>query len=198
MKHIDWNERYNNGDKPWDKGAGTPALEELMRIAPQYFQTDMRALVPGCGVGHDVAMLHDAGVDAYGLDISETALKLAREAYPTLGDVWLKDDLFKMEHASVMYDLVWEHTCYCAIPPETRDAYVKAVFDLLKPGAYLAGVFFTETGQPPEVGPPFSTTRDDMFVKFNSSFDLEWEGKPTQSYPGREDCEWLMVWRKPS
>ncbi len=195
--NVDWNERYNNDDKPWDKGIGTPVLEELVKIAPQYFRPNTNALVPGCGVGHDVAMLHNAGIEAKGLDISETALKLAKEAYPELGDVWLMDDLFKMDHARSTYDLVWEHTCYCAIPPGMREDYAESVFDLLKENAYFAGVFFTDTGQPPEIGPPFSTTRAEVFENFDRMFQLVWEGLPSQSYPGRENCEWVMVWRKP-
>ncbi len=194
---MDWNERYKNDDKPWDKGVGTPVLAELLRIVPQYFQPDTLALVPGCGLGHDVKMLHEAGVNAIGLDISETALKMARETHPELGEVWLMDDLFKMQGHAETYDLIWEHTCYCAIPREMRNSYAESVFELLKPNAYFAGVFFTDTGQPPEEGPPFSTTRAEVFENFDRLFHLVWEGKPSQSYPGRENCEWVMVWRKP-
>jgi len=194
---MDWNARYNNDDIPWDKGEGTPVLAELLRIVPQYFLPDTSALVLGCGLGHDVAMLHDAGIDATGLDISETALRLAREAHPELGEVWRKDDLFAMPARAGEYDLVWEHTCYCAIPPEMRHDYADSVFDLLKPNAYFTGVFFTDTGQPPEVGPPFSTTRAEVVENFSRMFHLVWEGKPSQNYPGRENCEWVMVWRKP-
>ena len=195
---MDWNERYNNNDMPWDKGAGTPVLDELLSIVPQYFKPGTNALVPGCGLGHDVAMLHDAGINATGLDISETALKLARETHPELSDSWLKDDLFEMTDKALSYDLIWEHTCYCAIPPEKRCDYAESVFDLLKPNGYFAGVFFTDTGQPPEVGPPFSTTRDEVYENFERMFQLVWEGKPRLSYPGRENCEWVMVWQKPS
>jgi len=194
---MDWNERYNNDDMPWDKGAGTPVLAELLKITPQYFQPSANALVPGCGLGHDVAMLHHAGINAKGLDISETALEMARKAHPELGEVWIMDDLFDMSDQAAAYDLIWEHTCYCAIPPEKRSDYARSVFDLLKANAYFAGVFFTDTGQPPEVGPPFSTTRDDVLENFNRMFHLVWEGKPSQNYPGRENCEWVMIWQKP-
>jgi SAM-dependent methyltransferase len=194
---MDWNERYNNDDTPWDKGVATPVLAELLYKIPQYFQAETQALVLGCGLGHDVALLHEAKINATGLDISDTALRLARETYPELGDVWLKDDLFAMSDRADAYDLIWEHTCYCAIPPEKRSDYVLSVFDLLKPDAYFAGVFFTDTGQAPDVGPPFSTTRAEVKKNFETLFQLAWEGKPTQSYPGRENCEWVMIWRKP-
>ncbi len=195
---MDWNERYNQNDMPWEKGVGTPVLAELLSLQPQYFLPNKNALVIGCGLGHDVAMLHHAGMNAKGLDISETALLLARKTYPELGDVWLLDDLFAISDRSDTYDLIWEHTCYCAIYPEMRTSYITSVFGLLRPGAHLAGVFFTDTGQAPDVGPPFSTTRDDVFNHFSKLFHLVWEGKPSQCYPGREDCEWVMIWQKPN
>ena len=156
---TDWNERYNNNDKPWDKGIGTPVLAELLSKVPQYFKPGQKALVPGCGLGHDVAMLRESGIAAIGLDISETALQMARKKYPELGDAWLADDLFKMDYTDSQYSLVWEHTCYCAIPIEMRSKYAESVCRLLEPGGYFIGVFFIDTGQPPNVGPPFSTTR---------------------------------------
>jgi methyl halide transferase len=38
-----------------------------------------RALVPGCGRGYDVLLLASFGYDAYGLDISKTAIQKCRE-----------------------------------------------------------------------------------------------------------------------
>lgn len=194
---MDWNERYKNNDMPWEKGEATPVLKELLQIVPQYFQPKTQALVPGCGLGHDVALLHKVGIHATGLDISETALKMARNTHPELKDAWLLDDLFQIIGHDEKYDLIWEHTCYCAIAPDKRPAYAESVFKLLKPNSFFAGVFFTDTGQPPEVGPPFSTSRTEAFNNFDRMFDLVWEGKPSQSYPGRENREWVMIWRKP-
>jgi len=193
---MDWDSRYQHGDTPWDKGLSTPVLKELIKIVPQYFQKGTNALVPGCGIGHDVAFLCKAGIDAVGLDISNTALAQAKETYPNLTDAWIMDDLFTMADRNSTFDLIWEHTCYCAIPPERRTEYADRVYDLLKNNAYFAAVFFTNTGQPADVGPPFSTTRDEAYANFKRHFQLAWEGKPTLSYPGREGCEWVMIWKK--
>lgn len=38
-----------------------------------------RALVPGCGRGHDVLLLSSFGYDVYGLDVSSQALEEAKE-----------------------------------------------------------------------------------------------------------------------
>ena len=196
MENMNWDQRYLNGDKPWDKGSATPVLAELLDTQPDYFKPNMRALVPGCGIGHDVAFLHQAGINAIGLDISPTAINSAKQTYPHLGETWLVDDLFKMSHQTSEYDLIWEHTCYCAIPPSKRQDYIDSLLILLKPRGLFAGVFFIDTGQPPEVGPPFSTSRDEVFDNFNSNMQLVWEGKTNLTYPGRENKEWIMIWRK--
>ena len=194
---MDWDLRYREGDKPWDKGKATPVLLELTQNTSDYFKTGFKTLVPGCGIGHDVALLNILGLNAFGLDISETAIKAANETYPDLGDIWLVDNIFQLSGKENSYDLIWEHTCYCAILPEQRTSYVKSMYNILKPGGYLAGVFFTDTGQAPEIGPPFATTKDNIRELFSPNFKLVWESKPSQCYPGRENCEHVFVWRKP-
>jgi len=195
---MDWDQRYKEDDKPWDKGTATPVLFELSEKASTYFKPGFKTLVPGCGLGHDVALLRILGLEAYGLDISETALNTAKELYSDLGDVWIIDDLFQLKDKDGSYDLIWEHTCYCAILPEQRTDYIKNMLRILKPGAYFAGVFFLDTGQAPDVGPPFSTTKDDVIQLFAPYFELIWEAKPNQSYPGRENREHAIIWRKPT
>ncbi len=194
---MDWDQRYKDGDKPWDKGSATPVLAELLTQAPEYFKPGIKTLVPGCGLGHDVSLLKNAGLDTYGLDISETALETARQTYPELGDVWIADDLFELKEKSPSYDLIWEHTCYCAILPEQRKDYIASALRILKPGGYFAGVFFINTGKAPNEGPPFSTTKQEIIETFSPHFDLARESKPSQSYPGRENREWVSIWRKP-
>jgi len=194
---MEWDQRYKDGDKPWDKGTATPVILELAQQTSDYFVAGSKVLVPGCGLGHDVALLRELGLEAFGLDISETALKAAKDTYSDLGDVWLTADLFNLSAKEGLYDLIWEHTCYCAILPEQRTDYIKSLFNIIKPGGYFAGVFFLDTGQAPDVGPPFSTTKADVIELFSPHFELTWEGKPNQSYPGRENREYVFIWRKP-
>lgn len=193
---MDWDLRYKDGDKPWDKGSATPVLAELLDQVPEYFKPDSKTLVPGCGLGHDVSLLRKAGLDAYGLDISETALDAARKTYPELGDIWIADDLFKLTEKPSSYDLVWEHTCYCAIQPKQRQEYIESAHRILKSGAYFIGVFFLDTGKAPDEGPPFSTTKEAVITNFSPHFELVRESTPGKSYPGRENREWVSIWRK--
>ena len=68
MKDTEWDEHYQKGEVFWDKGAPSPPLK-------QYLERDAtrgRALVPGCGRGHEVALAVEHGLDAIGLDIAPT------------------------------------------------------------------------------------------------------------------------------
>lgn len=63
MAHIDRDETYQKGEVFWDKGAPAPA----MRQYPARQMASGRALVPGCGRGHEVALSVEHGLDAMGL-----------------------------------------------------------------------------------------------------------------------------------
>lgn len=51
MARIDWDEKYQKGEAFWDKGAPAPAMKQY--LARQTVRG--RALVPGCGRGHEEA-----------------------------------------------------------------------------------------------------------------------------------------------
>jgi hypothetical protein len=48
---MDWEQRYETGDTPWEKGAPAPPLLEWLESRGS-IRGDI--LVPGCGSGHDV------------------------------------------------------------------------------------------------------------------------------------------------
>ena len=191
-----WNQRYLDGDTPWDKGVYTPALLEIFikKVIPD----GAEVLVPGCGYGYDARAIADAGYATTGMDIAESAVKEARLTNEgTEGLEFVQEDLFDSSlPKKKRYGAIWEHTCYCAIQPEQREAYVQAVADLLEKGGLLIGVFFIKTGMPPGEGPPFETSVEDVHRFFSERFELIWEKAPNATYPKRVGCEWLMAWRR--
>jgi SAM-dependent methyltransferase len=195
---VDWQERYQQGDTPWDKGYATPVLSELVEKKPFFFGSNKRIFVPGCGNGYDAHVLAETGSSVLGFDIAPAAIDTASENVQSgldlkfdLGDIFNLPG--KMEKA---FDLVWEHTCFCAIDPNMRAQYVEQMWRALKPNAALLGVFFTNPDMPPGEGPPYRSTRDEVRAVFGSHFVLEWEWEPTQFYPGREGREHVMLFRR--
>jgi SAM-dependent methyltransferase len=189
MDVTHWDQAYQANFTPWDKGLPAPPLVAWLA---QNTLTG-RVLVPGCGVGHDVAHLVSLGIDAYGLDLAPTAVARAKERYPQLAERFLCADLFDFRG---QYDAIVEHTCLCALPPEWRTKYRDAVASLLKPSGMLVGVFFIHPEMDPgETGPPFGISMDDLTTLFTPRFQVVESHVPDAAYPGREGRECLRVLR---
>ena len=132
-KDRDWEALYQANDTFWDHGEASPGLVDY--LAANSSLPLGQALVPGCGRGHDARALAQAGWAATGLDLAPSSVPLAKrladeERLPIdyrIGD-FLSDEPHKL------FDLVFEHTLFCAIPPVRRDDYVQALRRWLKPG----------------------------------------------------------------
>ena len=154
-----------------------------------------RALVPGCGCGHDVRLLAARGWEVMGIDFAPSALAKAR-SYGGPGKMAYEEaDFFALpQKHSGTFDLVWEHTCFCAIPPERREEYVRSAHRALQPGGKLLGVFFLRTG--PLDPPPYCFTIEELGSFFTSRFRVEAEWLPGRCYPGREGEEILLLFAR--
>ncbi|MBE7493441.1 MAG: methyltransferase [Verrucomicrobiaceae bacterium] len=190
MNITNWDQAYQENFTPWDKGQPSPPLVEWL----ERNELAGRVLVPGCGVGHDVAFLVSRGIDAHGLDIAPTAIERAKARYPELAERFFLGDLFELQG---QYDAVVEHTCLCALPPEWREKYRDAVAALLKPGGRLIGVFFINPEMDPgETGPPFGISESELRGLMAPRFEMVETYTPAAAYPGREGREMTGVLRK--
>ena len=190
LSGADWSQRYVDGDTPWDKGYGAPPLKEYLGHQP----IKGRILVPGCGRGHDVRLLAEQGAEVVGLDISDTALEMANEIEPVGRETYMIGDFLDPEADFGRSDLVFEHTCFCAIFPEERKAYVRAVHRALVPGGHLLAIFFVLIEDPE--GPPFPVDTDDIDTLFGDAFKTVEAWVPTQAYPERENREQMRLMRR--
>lgn len=100
-----WAELWDKGDfLPFDRGMPNPALVDLLTDRQDFIGSSLvrngvggkqrkTALVPGCGRGYDVLLLASFGYDAYGLEVSETAVKRCIEERKTNGDKYPVNDV---------------------------------------------------------------------------------------------------------
>ncbi len=200
-----WEGRYQAHDMPWEKGEASPGLVDFlaeMDPSPQpspLLKGRGRAIVrgtvcvPGCGTGHDVRAWARAGFRAFGYDIAPSAIRLADERTRSAGlsaQFQLSD--FLHVPPPLLFDWIFEHTLFCAIQPGERDDYVQAVLRWLKPdGQYLAVNYLI----PDQDGPPFGTTREELWQRFSPHFELVKEWVP-RSYPNRTGLELMLWWRR--
>jgi hypothetical protein len=195
----DWEQCYQKGETPWDRGEAAPPLLELLDHLGLGLWGGGPVLVPGCGVGHDVRALAASGIVALGLDLAATAVTRARE-FPPAGDERYEtgDFLDPAWRQGRSFAALWEHTCFCAINPALRPRYAAAAGELLEPGAVLAGVFYLEPDKPGEShdGPPFGATVAELDATFAPWFVREHGWVPERAYRGRAGREWLAVYRR--
>ena len=188
---TDWEDQYRRGETPWEKGAPSPGLADFLALEPVHG----RVLVPGCGLGHDVRALAGTADEVFGIDIAPSAVAAARAVPPVGRERYELADLFALPsswHGS--FDWVWEHTCFCAIHPSQRAAYVEAVAGALRPGGRLLAIFYLDPGNDsPDEGPPFEVSIAELDRLFLPRFTLVREWLPQHAYAGREGREWMRV-----
>jgi len=194
MNDTDWDEHYQRGDVFWDKGAPAPALKQYLGR----HTIRGRALVPGCGRGHEVALAVEHGLDAIGLDIAPTGLAEARELYPQLAERFRLGNFFDPPaELRGAFDIVLEHTCLCALPLTIRPDYRRAVDLALRRGGLLIGIWFINPAlDPGEEGPPFGISVAELTALFGDGYEIVDDYVPDVAFPNRENRERLRVLRR--
>ena len=195
-----WDQRYQEGADGWELGQPAPPLARFLRDHQQAPQPPGKVLVPGCGRGHEAALLEDLGFCAIGLDFSGEALAEARrlqgEDRATLQ--WLQADLFDrqaLEAAGLTpgsLSGIVEHTCFCAIDPGLREDYLATACRLLAPGGWLLGLFWCHR-QPG--GPPWGSVPQVAEAQLHQAGLVPEIWEPATGSGDKRNDEWLGLWR---
>jgi SAM-dependent methyltransferase len=188
----DWNQAYRSGDTPWDKGGPAPPLAELLGRRKLTGQV----LVPGCGAGHDVRLLAGQGAAVTGLDIAPAALDVARSYRAVGSERYICGDFCALPGAlRGGFDLIFEHTCLCAIERAERQAYVRSAAAALRPRGHLLGVFSRRVQKKEGDGPPYPVEAGELDELFGAAFETLESYVPGRTYPSRpfgcEEVRWM-------
>src|ERR1700742_1438089 len=79
---IEWNDRYRDGNLPWDTGRPS---SELQRVVSQNVIEPCRALEIGCGTGTNGVWLAQQGFDVTGVDVAPLAVERAGQRAEAAG-----------------------------------------------------------------------------------------------------------------
>ncbi|MFF3889610.1 class I SAM-dependent methyltransferase [Streptomyces sp. NPDC001914] len=130
------------------------AFAELVRETGNLRTADV-----GCGPGHLTAMLHDLGLDVFGLDLSPAMVEHARRAHPALRFDEARMEALPVEDRALggvlaRYSMI--HT-----PPAELPALLDEQVRVLAPGGLLMVSFFGTEGPEPirfdhKVAPAYS------------------------------------------
>jgi SAM-dependent methyltransferase len=138
-----WQERFETGTTPWDRGAASPQLTRWIESGEL---ASCRILVPGCGSGHEVAALAGRGFRVTGLDYAPAAIARTRSQ---IGALPVDHGLnARIVHADALawapetpFDAIYEQTCLCAVYPDLWVGYAAQLHRWLRPGGRLFALF---------------------------------------------------------
>jgi len=189
----DWEHHYEINDLGWDLGGVAPPFVRLWKerkISP------CKAIIPGCGRGHEAIFLAEHGFQITAVDYAQGAVGWLEKALvkKNLSGEVLRQDFFNLDsYYNDNFDLMLENTFFCAISPSMRQKYVVTAGRVLRSGALFVGLFY-ETDK--EGGPPFNTRKRDIEEHFSEQFAIEMLGKTPYSAEQRKGKEWLAIFKK--
>jgi len=190
---TDWEAAYLRGDTPWEKGKAHPALIDFFTESGPI---PGEILVPGCGFGYDVRALSASANHVIGIDVAQFAIDKARSFPKIAREKYLLADLFALPtEFDRKFDVVFEHTCFCAIEPGMRANYVETISRVLKPAGKMIAIFFLNPDHD-EDGPPYGVSTAELDSLFEAQFFLEKEWIPRRTYESREERELMRILRR--
>lgn len=191
MNTEDWEQKYQAYEAHWDHGDASPGLVDFLKKHRQLPKGTVA--VPGCGMGHDVRAWAECGFSVHGFDVAPTALAQARKLTKAAALVAAYSRVDFLEKTPPEpFDILFEHTLFCAIPLDQREAYVQSVRNWLKPGGIYLAVNYIVCG--PD-GPPWPTSLPELWQRFRPHFELLDQWVP-RSYPKRCGKEHMLWWRQ--
>ena len=155
--------RRGEVDMPWDRGRAHPLLEEWSRGRTPVAGS-RRAVVVGCGLGHDAEHLARLGWDVVAFDISATAIETTRERHPDSAVRYVVADLLEPPAAwADGFDLVVEVFSVQSLPVSVRRRALSSVRGLVGAGGTLVVVATARNDDDPTPqGPPWPLTRTEV------------------------------------
>jgi SAM-dependent methyltransferase len=183
-----WTSRYATGKAPWDFGGVPAAVKSFLSRS----SGPGTVLIPGCGSGYEVQAFHDAGYDVTGIDFSPAAVEQAKRVLGELAHRVILGNFFTHDFGRRRFDLIYERTFLCSLPPSRWSDYVSRMADLLAPGGRLIGVFLYGQEREP---PPYPLRDNQAEQLFETHFRRVRSDVVTDSLPlfrGRERWqEWI-------
>ncbi len=167
-----WSSIYQDETPGWELEQASPVItKNLQRLK----LIKSHIVVLGCGSGNDAAYLAQQGHIVTAIDFSSEAISQAKEKYAHIDNLsFIQKDVFNLPQSyNKRFDLIIEHTCFCAINPIKREKLVQIWHELLRDNGQLFGVFFVS---PQNQGPPFGSTEWEMEKHLKKGFQfLLWE-----------------------
>lgn len=157
---------------PWDEGKPSA---ELVALIESGVVEKGAVLDVCCGSGNNAVYLARKGYTCYGIDISPTAISYAREKLSQAGVTCelAQGDALRLPYPDSLFTLVFDRGCFHSLAPSDREAYVRGVHRVLKPGGkYQLHCFSSKGGRHTHV--PYSFTPREIRHYFSPLFKISY------------------------
>ena len=159
-KTKDFEERYRKGDLPWDTGEHDKNLEQVIK---EHSIPPCSALELGAGAGSDAVWLARQGFRVTAIDVSPTAVEIARRKAADAGVriEFIVADALKDKIPPGPFDFVFDRGCFHIFDPqEERSHLVEIIRNSLKPHGRWLSIIGSADGAEREHWPPRRSVLD--------------------------------------
>jgi len=183
-----WSQRYQSGRTPWQLGYVPKQLAAFISALP----AGAEILIPGSGGDwRTIRAFYEAGHRVTAIDFSPVAVEQAKNALGRFADALILGDFFSYDFGSRRFDVMYERTFLCSLPPRLWKNYVTRVAELLRPKGKLAGFFLY--GEEPDP-PPYPLTEAKANELFTGRFELIRSDAVADSLPIFQRMEKWQEW----
>jgi SAM-dependent methyltransferase len=162
--------RLGPGVPSWSLGEPQPELAAL--IEQSKFHGDV--LDVGCGEAAVSLYLAERGYTTVGLDLSPTAIGLARAEAARRGLInasFAVGDISSFTGYDRRFGTIVDSTLFHSIPVELREGYQQSIVRAAAPGASYFVLVFDRAGMPDS--PPFAVTSDELYEVVSQYWVIE-------------------------
>jgi SAM-dependent methyltransferase len=149
--------------------------DALVKLVEDGIVQPCRAVDLGCGTGSYAIYLAGLGFDVTGVDSSPAAIRIAQEHAKKRGvrcRFVVADLLGDLHEVTSTFDFAYDWELLHHIFPEDREAYIRNVYTITRPGALYFSVCFDESD--PQFGGSgkYRTTRIGTTLYFSSESEI--------------------------
>ncbi len=186
MTHDYWLERWVREETGFHQDEINPYLRQYwptLQLLP-----NSEVFVPLCGKSHDMRWLREQGHTVLGVELSPIAVqsffeennetpqqitdkKFTRYQANDIG-ILLGDFFDLSQDDLVQTSAVFDRASIVALPPETRQRYVRHLVNILPPATRILLITF-DYPQAEMTGPPFAVSPDEVESLYQSAADIK-------------------------
>lgn len=160
MENTNWDQRYTEGNTPWDSGIPSTKLKQFLSAG---FVKRGQVLELGCGTGTNAIYLAQSGFQVTAVDISGVAIKMAREKAQKAGVsiTFLQSDVTSFRYDGPAFPFVFDRGTYHVVRNVNLEGFQKTLCAVVEPGGFYLVLAGNANEEPlSEKGPPRVTAHE--------------------------------------